>query len=71
MYLSFVQVSVQEEDRLDCTEDIMEAIDDDGYGDITRVWHLNSNVHKACTHQSVYGELASSAGMSSPCHGSH
>ena len=31
------QVDIAQEDLLDCTEDIMEAIDVDGDGDITRV----------------------------------
>ena len=33
----FLQVEVGEEELLDCTEEIMEAIDVDGDGDITQV----------------------------------
>ena len=35
-FLSF-KVEVSQDDLLDCTEDIMEAIDVDGDGDITQV----------------------------------
>ena len=37
MDFAFSKVDIEHEDLLDCTEDIMEAIDVDGDGDITRV----------------------------------
>ena len=59
---------MSQDELLDCTEDIMEAIDVDGDGDITQVEEISSannlmqiilgRIHRTCLQESVHGKYA-------------